>query len=286
MKFFINNLSIQCLIKWFIQFGIFFFMNNRADSRFLTFSPPFLSEQLIFDRKNKKIINVHVREHKDWSTCAQIFYDNDYGFEKLGGRVQDLENIYQQLISNNLKPLIIDCGGNIGLSTRFFFETYPDAKIICIEPEHCNFLQAKKNNIKGDITFIEAAIGSSDSRGNLIDIGAGNNGFRIEDDNNGNVEILSINTILKNISDKSTRNFILKIDIEGFEKDLFSKNIDWIDEFPILVIELHDWMFPKGANSGSFLQEISKYDRDFLYYGENIFSISNKAIQEWTTVEK
>jgi hypothetical protein len=44
----------------------------------------------------------------------------------------------------------------------------------------------------------------------------------------------------------------------------------------VLVIELHDWMLPRAANSGPFLREIAVRDRDFVYHGENIFSISNQ----------
>ena len=37
--------------------------------------------------------------------------------------------------------------------------------------------------------------------------------------------------------------FILKIDIEGSEGKLFEVDIDIISRFPIIVVELHDWMF-------------------------------------------
>ena len=82
---------------------------------------------------------------------------------------------------------------------------------------------------------------------------------------------LYINSILKKYQQFVP--FIIKIDIEGFESELFSKNTEWIDMFPLVIIELHDWMLPKTANSNNFLKEISKLDRDFLYFNENIFSI-------------
>jgi len=63
-------------------------------------------------------------------------------------------------------------------------------------------------------------------------------------------------------------------DIEGFESDLFSTNTDWIKKVTVLVVELHDWMIPNSANSHNFLA-ISAESRDFVVYGENIFSIRN-----------
>ncbi len=69
--------------------------------------------------------------------------------------------------------------------------------------------------------------------------------------------------------------FIVKIDIEGFESELFSGNTDWINEFPVLIIEMHDWLFPGQRTSTNFLKTISQLDRDFVYLGENVFSIRN-----------
>jgi FkbM family methyltransferase len=69
--------------------------------------------------------------------------------------------------------------------------------------------------------------------------------------------------------------FIAKIDIEGFEQNLFSDNTDWVEQFAVVIIELHDWLLPGKANSRNFLQVISRIDRDFLFHGENVFSISN-----------
>ncbi|MFL6694040.1 MAG: FkbM family methyltransferase, partial [Ramlibacter sp.] len=66
-----------------------------------------------------------------------------------------------------------------------------------------------------------------------------------------------------------------KIDIEGFEANLFSANCEWIDLFPLLIIELHDWLLPRQGNSRAFLREIAQRDRDFVFRGENVFSISN-----------
>ena len=71
------------------------------------------------------------------------------------------------------------------------------------------------------------------------------------------------------------RPFIVKIDIEGFESDLFAENTDWVNDFPVLIIEMHDWLFPGQRTSSNFLKTIARLDRDFVYLGENVFSIRN-----------
>ena len=59
------------------------------------------------------------------------------------------------------------------------------------------------------------------------------------------------------------------------QEDLFSQNIAWIDKFPVLIIELHDWMLKKRNASGNFLRAISERDRDFYHYTDYVVSISN-----------
>ena len=70
--------------------------------------------------------------------------------------------------------------------------------------------------------------------------------------------------------------FIAKIDIEGFEDDLFSKNTAWIDRFPLLIIELHDWMLPWKSTWRNVLSAVSGLNRDFIYISENVFSVSTR----------
>jgi hypothetical protein len=72
--------------------------------------------------------------------------------------------------------------------------------------------------------------------------------------------------------------FIAKIDIEGAESELFSKNTDWIDQFPVVIIELHDWLLPNENSSRNFLQCVSSRARDFLYKRENIFSVRTPVL--------
>ena len=60
---------------------------------------------------------------------------------------------------------------------------------------------------------------------------------------------------------------------------MFAANTEWVDQTPIIIIELHDWLMPGTANSRAFLQCIAGRDRDFVHIGENIFSIANNITQ-------
>jgi hypothetical protein len=113
---------------------------------------------------------------------------------------------------------------------------------------------------------------------NLVDPGIGAWGYRVEERTDGGIRMMSINSLVGAPEHQMCEPFIVKIDIEGFERELFSKNTDWVDRFAVLIIELHDWMLPKERSSGNFLSTIAKLDRDFVYVGENVFSISNRPL--------
>ena len=63
---------------------------------------------------------------------------------------------------------------------------------------------------------------------------------------------------------------LMKIDIEGAEKEVFSApDVDeWLSKVKVLVIELHDRM--KKGCSRAFFTAMSKYDWHFELRGENL----------------
>lgn len=62
---------------------------------------------------------------------------------------------------------------------------------------------------------------------------------------------------------------ILKIDIEGSEKELFQEGFEsWLSKTSLLIIELHD-----GLNSGaskSFFKAVANYEFSMLRNNENL----------------
>lgn len=262
--------------KLFILLSIyFFFFKILRKKQFIPVFFPFFLNQYFYDRLNKKFIKITIRDFIDWTMVNQIFINEDYNLNKFL-RYEEIFNFYKNLMKNNIKPLIIDCGGHIGLAAKYFDIVYPNSKIISIEPDHDNFKLAKKNcEDSHNIEFLNNAIGSDRDKCSIYDPNLGSNALRVNRDQKGYINIISINDILK---DTKETPFIIKIDIEGFENDLFLKNTEWIDLFPVIIIELHDWMLPKQLSSKNFLSLIAKKNRDFIYSGENIFSISNTLL--------
>ncbi|MGH9481451.1 MAG: hypothetical protein ACRD1L_05110, partial [Terriglobales bacterium] len=69
--------------------------------------------------------------------------------------------------------------------------------------------------------------------------------------------------------------WLAKADIEGAEAALFDPG-DWVAQFPIFILEPHDWRFPKRSTTRPFLRAIHALDRDFLLLGESVVSMAHR----------
>lgn len=246
---------------------------KRSDG--FIFSPKSNGWQNIFCCKSKTVLSLYARDEIDIKVLEQIFAQEDYALRKLV-RFPEICKKYEKICANST-PLILDCGANIGAASVYFATQFPKAKIVSIEPEPNNLSTCQKNTCHfSNIRTLHAAVGSTCQQGEILDPGEGNWGFRVTNSSNGGINIVSINALLESDLCQNSTPFIIKIDIEGFESDLFKENTEWMDQFPLIIIELHDWMLPKTANSKYFLQAISRLDRDFVFFGENVFSISNR----------
>jgi FkbM family methyltransferase len=176
-------------------------------------------------------------------------------------------------------PLIVDLGANIGLSPLYFAMTWPEAKVVGLEPDPGNFALFREN-VAGvaNVEAVQAGAASRPTTLNIVDPSAGKNAFRTAVGEGGKVTVegRTVGAIVEEYRAKGCLPFAIKIDIEGAEAELFSGDHDWVDEFPLIMIELHDWLFPGEGTSRPFLRAIAEKDRDFVYLDENVFSIRNR----------
>lgn len=221
---------------------------------------------------------VHIRHRAtraDEEVMVQCFWHRQYQIPSIMGELGEaVERFYADLVARGKKPLIIDGGANIGASAVWFATRYPGAHIVAVEPALDNCRLLLLNTRAFDVEILHAGLGPSVGTAILTDPGYGEWAYRTEAAGAGNrVRITTLEQILSEQRPGEYVPFILKLDIEGSEKDLFEDHHDVAGMFPVLMMELHDWMLPRGGTSQSFLRFHVRHGRDLLSRGENIFSI-------------
>lgn len=217
----------------------------------------------------------------DKGVLQQIFVNGDYVISHWPQGRRLLE--YHQQYAHQQASLIVDAGANIGASAVFFAQTYENAIVFAIEPDEMNGRLLTQNTQSLACVVFHGAIAAEDGVLALVDPGRSDWGFmtaRVDSlDSSHHQKIPSIcpQSILNHPQVRHARPLIFKIDIEGGEENLFSTNTDWLKEFPLVIIELHDWMLPFSGSSRNFLKAIAQYDFDLVHRGENIF-LFNRAL--------
>lgn len=218
----------------------------------------------------------------DAAVIKQVMGDRQYDLGRLR-RAEELKGFLERKRETGKTPLIVDAGANIGVSAMFFATIVADANIVAVEPERENFALLEMNVAGLPVRPIRGAVASTPGLARIIDPGRGQWGYRTE--NIGDVPASSaavprvtVNDIYREHAQRSFP-FIVKVDIEGGEADLFSCNTEWVATTPVLIVELHDWMLTGSASSRTFLQCVSRLDRDFVYFGEDVYSIANDLKQ-------
>jgi FkbM family methyltransferase len=216
------------------------------------------------------------KKSTDEAVMQQIFVQKNYNMAHLA-RVAELKNFLLQRTAAGLRPLVVDAGANIGASAVYFQGNIADALVVAVEPDRENWQLLQKNVAGLAVEPIRGAISSSAGRAQVVDPGEGYWAYRTRPADETAADAVPCVTI-NDIFASHTAGFfpfIVKVDIEGAEADLFASNTEWVARTPVLIVELHDWMFPKAGTALPFLQCVSKLNRDFLHMGEDVWSIAH-----------
>lgn len=167
-----------------------------------------------------------------------------------------------------LRPrVIVDAGANAGLSTLWFSLQYPQARIVAIEPEPENF-RLLQRNVAGRprIETRQAALWPRRTRLKFVGHADQPWMFSVHERRDGEVEAVTPDELVR----KYGRIDILKLDIEGAEKELFSPaRTPWLDRVGLLIIELHDRMLP-GCSRALYRKLVGRsFDQEI--HAESVF---------------
>ena len=198
--------------------------------------------------KQLKISLYFRKGSKDYETFEEIF----------------LKNIYD--ITLPFSPqTIVDAGANVGFASIFFKLKYPKADILAIEIENRNIKMIKKNTSQiSNFEVISKALYNRKAYFNIENPYNATNSFQINETNDlssFDIESVTVDEILTYKNWETID--LLKIDIEGAEKQLFEDNYEnWLPKVKVIMVETHDRMI---ANCSSVvISTLSKFN--FILY--------------------
>lgn len=222
--------------------------------------------------RRRKFSILHRRWGWDEMAIAQCFVQAQYDMPS-GAHGLLIERLYRGIVASAKKPLIVDCGANIGASVLWFTARYPEAHIVAVEPAPSNFALLRKNCSGLDVDLRQAGIGPVDGIA-WISNPDDEMGCKTNDNRDGiEIKIVSLETLLASKPASGYAPFLLKVDIEGSEKSLFTGSASVLDQFPLILMEPHDWLFPGQRTSVEFFRFHSQAGREFAMNNENIASI-------------
>ena len=233
------------------------------------FAGPKLAKALFPKNSNKDILEVKMKDYKH-----PIFLRNN------SSDISNFHEIFFNIefpLPNNLNPkFIIDAGANAGYAAVFFLNKYPNANLIAVEPdlENFNILQKNCNKYK-NFKSLKSAVWINNGFVKIRNPDAGSTAFQIttaEKDDPFAFLAITLDSIIDNSSFQKID--ILKIDIEGVEKQLFEKgNFNWLKKVHVLIIELHDRFCPGCAIS--FYSAIETLNFSQFSNGDNLVYIND-----------
>jgi FkbM family methyltransferase len=196
----------------------------------------------------------------DLASFRNIFAERQY--EIPIGSVRDATTAhYEAILAAGRIPVVVDAGAFIGAASLWFHCRFPQAHVVALEPQPDNFSLLERNLAgRRCFTAIQAAVGSAPGHVELADSGDlwGTQTHRSPD----GVAVMTMNEAFAQIPEGEP--FLAKVNIEGFERDLFSDGLDWLDRIAVLFIEPHDWLFPGRHTSRTFQKALG--DRDFQLF--------------------
>ncbi|WP_027379451.1 FkbM family methyltransferase [Chryseobacterium daeguense] len=174
-------------------------------------------------KKNSRKFDLYLRTFKgDIDIFYEIFWKKTYD--------QHLSFIRQ-------KPKnIVDLGAHIGMTSIYLSMKYPESKIIAVEASPENFLILKENTKSfKNIECIHAAVYFEDG---MVNFGGEELSYNQKISEKGtSIRAISMDSLMKEYQLNEIN--LLKIDIEGGEEELLSKNNLWLGKIENIIIEIH-----------------------------------------------
>lgn len=173
--------------------------------------------------------------------------------------------------------LIIDAGANVGYASVRFAELYPEADVIAIEPDAENF-QLIERNIAAypRVRAMRCGVWPRSIELVIENPEAKSWAFRVREAHEGESGFSAVGLNDLREAHPSRCIDILKLDIEGAEKELFSDGNchEWLAHTKMIFIELHDRIKPGCTEAME--RAIAPHHFSRSHHGSNLILIRHE----------
>lgn len=172
-------------------------------------------------------------------------------------RPYELLHTYTEIFTNGIyrfrvpteKPVIIDCGSNIGIGLLNYKVQYPQCRILAFEPDADNFDLLQKNikaNELQQVILHQAAVWTSN--GTISFASNASEASHVAEDGKGSQVVASIR--LADVLAAEEQIHFLKIDIEGAEWPVIQDCAPYLEKVENLFLEYHGKTYETSKLSG------------------------------------
>ena len=168
------------------------------------------------------------------SKSYNIFFPN--GYEKIFSEVLLDDEYFLDYINEKIST-VIDIGANLGIFSIASKLHFPETIIIAFEPNPNVFKILEKNSKVFNYKCVKKGIGSKKTKCKLIEGGSHGELTSIDENENGNIEVISLDCIFDLYNIKYID--LLKMDIEGNEYNVLS-NCNKLNSIKYITIEYHN----------------------------------------------
>lgn len=150
------------------------------------------------------------------------------------------ENEIYKFSASSERPLIIDCGSNIGISVLYYKKLYPGSTVIAYEPDKKNFQLLSKNisdNNLQQVRLHEAAVWVENGEISFASNAAEGSSITMTNEERNVVIVPAVR--LADILNKYEKIDFLKLDIEGAEDKVVADCGSLLSRIENLFLEYH-----------------------------------------------
>ena len=191
----------------------------------------------------------------------QLFHNNEDAAESMIRQIEDFPSFFSPVGD---RPLIVDCGANIGVSVLEWKTRWPMAEILCFEPDPYAFEILQTNVDENDIPGIECINAAVSDREDLVDFygdlgpdgdARGNSIDPAWADREGNTQTSVESVCLSSYIDGRDVSF-LKLDVEGAEQRVLEEIADHLHRVAAIYVEVHETDASVDRNSLAAVEKI------------------------------